>query len=110
MSTFVGVVVGIVGLGFLILVHELGHFMVAKATKMRVEEFSLGFGPYLIKRRWGETVYGISAIPLGGYVRVTGMHREEFEQRIEDLREQDTEDATRQEIGSQSAKRTRRSA
>jgi len=58
-------------------VHELGHFIVAKATGMRVEEFSLGFGPYIISRRWGETIYGISAIPLGGYVRVTGMHKEE---------------------------------
>lgn len=76
---FVGVIVAIVGLGFLILAHEFGHFIVAKATGMRVEEFSLGFGPYLISRRIGETVYGISAIPLGGYVRVTGMHKEEFE-------------------------------
>jgi len=93
MSTFIGVIVGILGLGFLVLVHELGHYLVAKATKMRVEEFSLGFGPYLIKRRWGETVYGISAIPLGGYVRVTGMHREEFERRIADMREQEAEEA-----------------
>jgi regulator of sigma E protease len=85
-STFIGIVVGIVGLGFLILVHELGHFIVAKATGMRVEEFSLGFGPYLISRRWGETVYGISAVPLGGYVRVTGMHKEEFEQRVAEAR------------------------
>ena len=93
MSTFIGVVVGILGLGFLILVHELGHFMVAKATKMRVEEFSLGFGPYLIKRRWGETVYGVSAFPLGGYVRVTGMHKEEFDARIEELREREAEES-----------------
>jgi len=76
---FLGVIVAIVGLGFLILAHEFGHFIVAKATGMRVEEFSLGFGPYLVSRRIGETVYGISAMPLGGYVRVTGMHKEEFE-------------------------------
>jgi regulator of sigma E protease len=81
-STFLGVIVGIIGLGFLILVHELGHFIVAKATGMRVEEFSLGFGPYIFSRRRGETIYGISAIPLGGYVRVTGMHKEEFDQRV----------------------------
>jgi regulator of sigma E protease len=91
-NTLLGVIVGIVGLGFLILVHELGHYIVAKATGMRVEEFSLGFGPYLIKRRWGETVYGISAVPLGGYVRVTGMHKEEFEQRVADLRQQEAEE------------------
>jgi regulator of sigma E protease len=92
-NTALGIIVGIVGLGFLVLVHEFGHFIVAKATGMRVEEFSLGFGPYLIKKRWGETVYGISAVPLGGYVRVTGMHREEFEQRISDLREIEGEES-----------------
>lgn len=86
MSTFLGVIVGIIGLGFLILVHEFGHFIVAKATGMRVEEFSLGFGPYLFSRRRGETIYGISAVPLGGYVRVTGMHKEEFEQRVAEAR------------------------
>ena len=84
-------IVAIVGLGFLILVHEFGHFIVAKATGMRVEEFSLGFGRYLISKRIGETVYGISAIPLGGYVRVTGMHKEEFEARVAEAREEEAE-------------------
>jgi regulator of sigma E protease len=93
-NTVLGVLIGIVGLGFLVLVHELGHFMVAKATGMRVEEFSLGFGPYLVKKRWGETVYGISAIPLGGYVRVTGMHKQEFEERVAELREVEAQEAT----------------
>jgi regulator of sigma E protease len=88
------VIVGIVGLGFLILVHEFGHFIVAKLTGMRVEEFSLGFGPYLVSRRIGETVYGISAIPLGGYVRVTGMHKEEFDQRVADARADEDEERT----------------
>jgi regulator of sigma E protease len=87
----VGVIVAIVGLGFLILAHEFGHFVVAKATGMRVEEFSLGFGRYLVSRRIGETVYGISALPLGGYVRVTGMHKEEFEARVAEAREQEAE-------------------
>lgn len=86
-----GVIIAIIGLGFLILVHEFGHFIVAKATGMRVEEFSIGFGRYIISKRWGETVYGISWIPLGGYVRVTGMHREEFQARIEDAREKEAE-------------------
>ena len=88
MSTFIGIVVSIVGLGFLILAHEFGHFIVAKITGMRVEEFSLGFGRYLVSRRIGETVYGISALPLGGYVRVTGMHKEEFYERIAEAREE----------------------
>ena len=88
MSTFIGIVVSIVGLGFLILAHEFGHFIVAKLTGMRVEEFSLGFGRYLVSRRIGETVYGISALPLGGYVRVTGMHKEEFYERVAEAREE----------------------
>jgi len=80
MSSVIGIIIAIVGLGFLILAHEFGHFIVAKATGMRVEEFSLGFG-----------VYGISAIPLGGYVRVTGMHKEEFEARVAEAREEEAE-------------------
>ncbi|NLG66322.1 MAG: site-2 protease family protein [Actinobacteria bacterium] len=86
MSTVLGAVVGIVGLGFLILVHELGHFTVAKATGMRVEEFSIGYGRFLFSRLVGETVYGISILPIGGYVRVTGMHQEEFAARQEAAR------------------------
>ncbi|MCE5254767.1 MAG: M50 family metallopeptidase [Actinomycetia bacterium] len=91
MSSFLAIIIAIVGLGFLILVHEFGHFIVAKATGMRVEEFSLGFGRYLVSRRIGETVYGISAVPLGGYVRVTGMHKEEFEARIAEAREEEAQ-------------------
>ena len=83
MATLAGIVVGVLGLGLLILVHEMGHFLVAKATGMRVEEFSIGYGRFLVSRRIGETVYGISAIPIGGYVRVTGMHQEEFAARQE---------------------------
>jgi len=90
-STFVGIIIAIVGLGFLILAHEFGHYIVAKATGMRVEEFCLGFGPFLASRRVGETVYGIKAIPLGGYVRVTGMHKEEFELRVAEARESEAE-------------------
>ena len=62
----------IVLLGLLIFVHELGHFLVAKYYKVRVEVFSLGFGPKLFKFKRGDTVYAISAIPLGGYVRMFG--------------------------------------
>lgn len=81
------VVVAALGVGLLILVHEFGHFVVAKLAGMRVEEFSIGFGPYLVSRRLGETVYGVSAFPLGGYVRVTGMHEEEFQARVDAVRE-----------------------
>jgi regulator of sigma E protease len=56
----------------LIILHELGHFVAAKAVGMRVERFSLFFGPVLAKFRRGETEYALSAVPLGGYVRITG--------------------------------------
>jgi regulator of sigma E protease len=66
-------------LGFvaLIILHEFGHFAVAKAVGMRVERFSLFMGPLLVKFRRGETEYGIGPFPLGGYVRITGMNPHE---------------------------------
>jgi regulator of sigma E protease len=66
-------------LGFVVLIflHEAGHFVAAKAVGMRVERFSLFFGPMPIKRTWGETEYGIGVIPLGGYVKITGMNPNE---------------------------------
>jgi regulator of sigma E protease len=63
--------------GILIFVHEFGHFIVAKATGVEVEKFSLGFGPKLIGFRRGETQYMISAIPLGGYVKLKGENPDE---------------------------------
>jgi regulator of sigma E protease len=61
------------GFALLILLHEAGHFLAAKAVGMRVERFSLFFGPMFVKRQRGETEYGIGVIPLGGYVKITGM-------------------------------------
>jgi regulator of sigma E protease len=65
------------GFAALIVLHEAGHFLAAKAVGMRVERFSLFFGPLLISKRWGETEYGIAPIPLGGYVKITGMNPNE---------------------------------
>jgi regulator of sigma E protease len=65
------------GFAALIILHEFGHFLAAKAVGMRVERFSLFFGPMLVKFRRGETEYGIGPIPLGGYVRITGMNPNE---------------------------------
>ncbi|MDM8554440.1 RIP metalloprotease RseP [Desulfococcaceae bacterium HSG7] len=62
----------IIVLGVLIFVHELGHFIVARLCGVGVEKFSLGFGPRLIGRKIGRTDYRISAIPLGGYVKMVG--------------------------------------
>lgn len=62
----------IILLGLLIFVHELGHFLVAKYFKVRVEVFSLGFGKKLLSFRRGETEYCIAAVPLGGYVKMFG--------------------------------------
>src|SRR5271165_2368606 len=59
-------------LGFMIFIHELGHFVVAKALGVRVEQFAIGFGKRLIGFRKGETDYRINAIPLGGYVKMSG--------------------------------------
>lgn len=66
-------------LGFclLIILHEAGHFLAAKATGMRVERFFLFFGPTIWSFKRGETEYGVKAIPLGGYVKITGMSPEE---------------------------------
>lgn len=65
------------GFCFLIIVHEAGHFFAAKAVGMRVERFFLFFGPTIWSFKRGETEYGIKAIPIGGYVKITGMNPEE---------------------------------
>src|ERR1700730_1647254 len=59
-------------LGSAVVLHEFGHFIVAKLLKIRVETFSAGFGPRLLGKKWGDTDYRISAIPLGGYVKLGG--------------------------------------
>ncbi|MBQ1416191.1 MAG: RIP metalloprotease RseP [Selenomonas sp.] len=59
--------------GLLVLVHELGHFITAKLTGMRVDEFAIGFGPKLLSFTYGETVYSLRAVPLGGFNDIAGM-------------------------------------
>jgi regulator of sigma E protease len=72
-------VLTILGIVLLIVLHELGHFTVAKLVGMRVERFSLFFPPTIARFRRGETEYAIGAIPAGGYVKITGMNPEELE-------------------------------
>jgi regulator of sigma E protease len=79
----------VVGFAALIMLHEGGHFVVAKMTGMRVERFFLFFPPKLWSFKRGETEYGIGMIPLGGFVKITGMNPEELEPR-EDTAGRDT--------------------
>lgn len=67
------VILAIIALGVLIIVHEWGHYMAAKLCKMRVDRFSIGFGPALYRRVSGETTFQVGAIPLGGYVQIAGL-------------------------------------
>lgn len=69
-------------LGILIFFHELGHFLLAKSFGVKVLKFSLGFGPKLASRRIGETEYLVSAVPLGGYVKMLGESTEDEDQAL----------------------------
>jgi regulator of sigma E protease len=69
------ILISILGLAVLILFHEAGHFFVARAVGMRPRRFYLGFPPALVKVTRNGIEYGIGAIPLGGYVKIPGMHR-----------------------------------
>ena len=103
----------LVGLGFVIFVHELGHFSVAKLCGVKCEKFYLGFdiaGLKFFKYRWGETEYGIGILPLGGYVKMLGQEdnpaklREEMErakQKEEKGRVGEGESATNPNLKSQ---------
>lgn len=62
----------ILSLGILILVHEWGHFILARLNGIFVEEFSIGFGPKLLAKKWGSTLYKLCLLPLGGYVKMKG--------------------------------------
>jgi regulator of sigma E protease len=67
-----GILAFIFILGAAVVIHEFGHFIVAKMLKIRVETFSVGFGPRIWGRKWGTTDYRVSAVPLGGYVKLGG--------------------------------------
>lgn len=76
-SIIYAIVSALIGLGILIVIHELGHFLLAKRTGVGVLTFSIGFGPRLLGKRIGETEYILSAFPLGGYVKMVGEDPEE---------------------------------
>ncbi len=72
MGTLIGILSFIFVLGAAVVLHEFVHFLVAKLVRIRVETFSVGFGPRLFGKKWGDTDYRVSAIPLGGYVKLGG--------------------------------------
>ena len=72
MSNFWSIVFGILLFSFLIFIHELGHFLAAKASKVQVNEFSMFMGPAIFKKQVGETLYSIRCIPIGGYCAMEG--------------------------------------
>ena len=66
------ILIAILAFGLLIFVHELGHFLVAKACGVKVTEFAIGMGPQLLKKQGKETVYSLRALPVGGFCAMTG--------------------------------------
>ena len=72
LSIIINILLFILVIGVLTFVHELGHFLVAKAIGAGIEEFSLGFGPKLLSKKYKGTLYCIRALPLGGYVKILG--------------------------------------
>ena len=84
MITTLQFVIGIFILGILVLIHEAGHFLVAKACGIRVLSFSIGFGNVLLKKTIGDTEYRISAIPFGGYVHMKGEHPDDQQEGSDD--------------------------
>ncbi|MAF59617.1 MAG: site-2 protease family protein [Candidatus Pacebacteria bacterium] len=69
----------------LILVHEFGHFLIAKRSGIRVDEFGIGFPPRLFGKKYGETLYSLNAIPFGGFVKIFGEDREEVDKDDKDI-------------------------
>ena len=73
MGNFVMIIQFVLGLCIIVGLHELGHLLLAKIFGMRVESYSIGFPPKILRYQWGTTEYTIGAIPLGGAVKISGM-------------------------------------
>jgi regulator of sigma E protease len=80
--------IGLLALGIVVIVHELGHFIAARLSKVDVESFSIGWGPLLFRKKIGRTEYRLSALPLGGYCGMKGEHafQEALEKGLSDIR------------------------
>jgi len=75
------IVIAIIVFGILIGIHELGHFLAAKACRVRVNEFSIGMGPAILKKQKGETLYALRVLPLGGYCAMEGEDGDSSDER-----------------------------
>ncbi|MBU0934677.1 MAG: RIP metalloprotease RseP [Spirochaetes bacterium] len=85
--TLITILLGLIGLGLVVFVHELGHFLMARLFGVEVEEFSLGWGPKIWGFKRGATVYRLSAFPVGGYCRMKGedSYRKAIEEKLTDF-------------------------
>ena len=81
MSLFVTVIATVLIFGLVIFIHELGHFISAKACGVRVNEFALGMGPKLFSFQKGETKYALRLLPIGGYVQMEGEDSDSNDER-----------------------------
>lgn len=84
-------VLGLLAIGVMIIVHELGHYVMAKVNGVKVLEFSIGFGPKIIKYQGKETLFSIALLPVGGYVNMLGSMEDNKEDEENDI-EQESED------------------
>ena len=83
------IIIFLIVLGILIFVHELGHFLAAKKTGMRVDEFAVGFKPKVWGKKKGETEYFLGLIPIGGYVKIFGEDQIEDKENISEKDKKD---------------------
>ncbi|MDE5834677.1 MAG: site-2 protease family protein, partial [Ruminococcus sp.] len=67
-----GIIIAIIIFGLIVMVHEFGHFICAKLSKVQVLEFSIGMGPKIIQKKFGETMYSLRLLPVGGYCAMEG--------------------------------------
>ncbi len=88
-------------LGLVVIVHEMGHFLVCKLFGVYVKTFSVGMGPKILARRWGETEYALSLIPFGGYVKMAG------EGMMEEIQDTGTLDQRKYPLGTEAGKEER---
>ena len=82
----ISVLIFILTLLVLVLIHEFGHFLIAKKFGIKVEEFGFGIPPRLFGKKFGETLYSINALPLGGFVRLLGEDSEDKVKNERDFR------------------------